>query len=304
LAQTRPLAPVILLDAADSVPAIARRETTQGDRLSDVLLSSGARSALTSLTMFASQMDALQKRLATGKRVNSALDSPGAYFLAKSLTDRAAALTALGDGIASARSTVDAASNGIAAIQGLLSSAKSLGNAALQSSDPTTRQSLAAQFDSLRAQIDAAAQDASYNGVNLLGGSSLTVTFNETGSSSMTLSGASLSAATLGVSATTNDWALDGDINASLGAIDAATSSLENYATRFSASGMVLDARGDFNRAMVDTLETGAANLTASDSNEDGAMLLALQTRQQLAITALSLVQSGQSGVLRLFANA
>lgn len=272
--------------------------------MSDVLLSSGARSALTSLTMFASQMDALQKRLATGKRVNSALDSPGAYFLAKSLTDRAAALTALGDGIASARSTVDAASNGIAAIQGLLSSAKSLGNAALQSSDPTTRQSLAAQFDSLRAQIDAAAQDASYNGVNLLGGSSLAVTFNETGSSSMTLSGASLSAATLGVSATTNDWALDGDINASLGEIDAATASLENYATRFSASGMVLDARGDFNRAMVDTLETGAANLTASDSNEDGAMLLALQTRQQLAITALSLVQSGQSGVLRLFANA
>jgi flagellin-like hook-associated protein FlgL len=275
-----------------------------GDHLSDVLLSSGARSALTSLTTFASQMDMLQKRLATGKRVNSALDNPSAYFLAKSLTDRASTLGALSDGIAAAQSTVDAASNGITAMQSLLSSAKSLGNAALQSADPTTRQSLAAQFDSLRAQIDSAAQDASYNGVNLLGGSSLTVTFNETGSSSMTLNGVALSSSSLGVAASTNDWALDSDINASLSQIDAASSSLETYATRFSANSMVLDARNDFNQSMIDTLNTGATNLTASDSNEDGAMLLALQTRQQLAITALSLVQNGQSSVLRLFANS
>ncbi len=249
-------------------------------------------------------MDVLQKRLATGKRVNTALDNPSAYFLATSLTDRATTLMSLSDGIASAQSTVEAASNGITAMQSLLSSAKSLGNAALQSSDPTTRQSLATQFDSLRAQIDAAAQDASYNGVNLLTGSSLTVTFNETGSSSMTLSGVSLNSTSLGISAATNDWALDGDINTSLSQIDTATASLQSYATRFSANSMVLDARDDFNQSMIDTLNTGAANLTASDSNEDGAMLLALQTRQQLAITALSLVQNGQSSVLRLFANS
>jgi flagellin-like hook-associated protein FlgL len=249
-------------------------------------------------------MDALQKRLATGKRVNSALDNPSAYFLAKSLTDRAASLGALSDGIAAAQSTVDAASNGITAMQSLLSSAKSLGNTALQSSDPTARQSLAAQFDSLRAQIDSAAQDASYNGVNLLTGSSLTVTFNETGSSTIALNGASLGSTSLGITPSANDWALDSDINASLSQIDTATASLRNYATRFSANGMVLDARSDFNQSMIDTLNTGATNLTASDSNEDGAMLLALQTRQQLAITALSLVQNGQSGVLRLFTNS
>jgi flagellin-like hook-associated protein FlgL len=246
-------------------------------------------------------MDVLQKRLATGKRVNSAFDNPSAYFLAKGLTDRASSLGALSDGIASAQSTVDAASNGITAMKSLLSSAKSLGYAALQSSDPTTRQSLAAQFDSLRAQIDSAAQDASYNGVNLLTGSSLTVTFNETGSSSMTMSGASLSSTNLGVSAATNNWALDSDINAAMSQIDAASASLQNYATRFSADGMVLDARSDFNQSMINTLNTGADNLTASDSNEDGAMLLALQTRQQIATVALSLVQESQSAALRLF---
>ena len=114
----------------------------------------------------------------------------------------------------------------------------------------------------------------------------------------------SLSSTSLGISATTNGWALDGDINTSLSQIDTATASLQSYATRFSANSMVLDARDDFNQSMIDTLNTGAANLTASDSNEDGAMLLALQTRQQLAITALSLVQNGQSSVLRLFANS
>jgi flagellin-like hook-associated protein FlgL len=120
----------------------------------------------------------------------------------------------------------------------------------------------------------------------------------------MTLNGVALSSSSLGVTASTNDWALDSDINASLSQIDVASSSLETYATRFSANKMVLDARSDFNQSMIDTLNTGATNLTASDSNEDGAMLLALQTRQQLAITALSLVQNGQSSVLRLFANS
>jgi flagellin-like hook-associated protein FlgL len=89
-----------------------------------------------------------------------------------------------------------------------------------------------------------------------------------------------------------------------LSQIDTATASLRDYATRFSANNMVLDARNDFNQSMIDTLNTGATNLTASDSNEDGAMLLALQTRQQLAISALSLVQNGQAGVLKLFANS
>src|SRR5262249_37658908 len=70
----------------------------------------------------------------------------------------------------------------------------------------TTRQSLATQFDNIRAQIDLAAQDASFNGQNLLNGSSLSVTFNETGSSKLTVTGTSANSAGLGLTATTNQW--------------------------------------------------------------------------------------------------
>src|SRR4029079_11489409 len=97
-------------------------------------------------------------------------------------------------------------------------------------------------------QTSSRAQHARCDSVTLLTGSSLTVTFNETGSSSMTMSGASLSSTNLGVSAATNNWALDSDINAAMSQIDAASASLQNYATRFSADGMVLDARSDFNQ--------------------------------------------------------
>ena len=387
--------------------------------MSNVLLSSGARTALTSLSSINSEMDVLQKRLATGKRVNSPIDNPAVYFLAASLTNRASTLMGLGDDISAAKSTVSAAANGIAAMQSLLSSAQSLANAALQSpeslvtitgtnssaltasstiastsgsstrfragdqvtvSDGTTtatytaangddvqdfldainntagleveaslnasgqiqfaatsnvdvtigatmngaggatlnsvightagttnyttnatRQNMATQFASLRAQIDAAAQDASYNGVNLLTGSSLSVSFNETGSSSMTLSGLSLSSTSLGVSAPSNTWQLDSDINASIDQIESAINSLRAYATSYSATSGVLETRSAFNQSMVDTLQSGASTLTENDSNEDGAMLLALQTRQQIAATALSLVQDGQSAALRLF---
>jgi flagellin-like hook-associated protein FlgL len=165
----------------------------------------------------------------------------------------------------------------------------------------TTRQSMASQFDSLRAQIDAAAQDASYNGVNLLTGSSLSVSFNETGSSSMNLSGVSLGSSNLGVNAATNTWQLDSDINASIDQLESAVNSLRAYATSYSATSGVLETRSAFNQSMIDTLNSGADSITASDSNEDGAMLLALQTRQQIATTALSLVQDSQSAALRLF---
>jgi flagellin-like hook-associated protein FlgL len=59
--------------------------------------------------------------------------------------------------------------------------------------------------------------------------------------------------------------------------------------------------RQDFTKNMVNTLQTGAANLTLADTNEEAANLLALQTRQQLSSTALSMASQADQAVLRLF---
>jgi flagellin-like hook-associated protein FlgL len=163
------------------------------------------------------------------------------------------------------------------------------------------RQSLAAQYDSLRAQIDQAAGDASFNGTNLLGGGSMNVRLNETGTSSLTVTGGSLSSAGLGLSASSNSWQLDSDINSALTKINAAIATVAATSASLGSSGTILQTRLDFNKSMADTLNGGASDLTANDSNADSALLLALQTRQQLATTTLSIANGAYASALQLF---
>jgi flagellin-like hook-associated protein FlgL len=144
-------------------------------------------------------------------------------------------------------------------------------------------------------------QDSGFNGVNLLSGSSLNVTFNENGSSSLTVAGVTVTSAGLSVAASTNNWQNDTDINAAVTALSNAVSSLQETSAAFSSMTAVMSARSDFNKAMVDTLNSGADEIVGTDVNEDSALLLALQTRQQVAITALSFTQGANSTALKLF---
>ncbi|HET9618662.1 MAG TPA: hypothetical protein VFP74_15950 [Pseudolabrys sp.] len=162
------------------------------------------------------------------------------------------------------------------------------------------RQSLALQFDAIRAQIDQAAGDSSLNGTNLLTSGSLSLTLNETGSSTLTVSGANVTSSGVGLAATTNNWASDSDINASLALVNTAIASVQASAASLNASDTILQARMDFNKSMSDTLSSGATQLTAADVNADSALLLALQTRQQLAATSLSLAHGAYASALQL----
>lgn len=163
------------------------------------------------------------------------------------------------------------------------------------------RTSFAAQFDELRTQIDQLANDSSYNGVNLLSGDSLTVTFNEDGTSSLGVSGVTFDAAGLAVTASDNSFQTDFDINQALTELKTAKDSLRAQASKFGSNLSVVETRQDFTKELINVLETGAANLTLADTNEEGANLLALQTRQQLSSTALSLASQADQNVLRLF---
>ena len=111
----------------------------------------------------------------------------------------------------------------------------------------------------------------------------------------------SAKSADLGLTASGNTWQLDGDINASLDQITTAINSLQAYTATFGSMGAIMTARSDFNNSMITTLNSGADALVASDVNEDSAMLLALQTRQQIATAALSFTQGANTDVLKLF---
>ncbi|MGH1349465.1 MAG: flagellin [Methyloligellaceae bacterium] len=163
------------------------------------------------------------------------------------------------------------------------------------------RTNFATQFDELRLQIDQLAKDAQYNGVNLLDGDSLTVTFNEDGTSSLGISGVTFDSSGLGVAAAENNFQLDSNITAALTDLESATNTLRSQASAFGSNLSVVETRQDFTKELINVLETGAANLTLADTNEEGANLLALQTRQQLSSTALSLASQADQNVLRLF---
>jgi flagellin len=171
------------------------------------------------------------------------------------------------------------------------------------------RKNLVKQFNELRDQLDKFADDASFNGINLLRGDKLKLTFNETGTSTIEIQAkdeggvpTSVNNAALGIDEVfTADFDNDTTLDAKLDALADAMKKLRSHASSFGSNLSIVENRTDFTKRMINTLETGAANLTLADANEEAANLLALQTRQQLSSTALSMASQADQAVLRLF---
>jgi flagellin len=276
--------------------------------MSDIVLSAGVRSNLLQLQQTSNLINQTQIRLSTGKRVNSALDNAINFFTAQGLDNRANDLSGLLDSMSNAINTIQAANNGITAITKLVQSAQALTSQAKQTSDTTTRDSLATQFDALLVQIGQLAGDAGFNGVNLLGNDDLTVNFNEDATSSTSISGVdytNANASPLGIANAVNWSAANGvgntNIDTAVADLTAALTTLRSESQTLGANLSTVQIRQDFTKATINTLQTGSSDLTLADSNEEGANLLALQTRQQLSTTALSLAAQADQNVLRLF---
>jgi len=375
--------------------------------MSDIVLSSGIRANLLSLQNTASQIGTTQQRLATGLKVNSALDNPTSYFTASSLNAAAGNLGNLLDAVSNAIQTVQAANNGITSITKLVQSAQAIVQQAQQSAASTavdtgtvsglttassfavtsantitisdgtstatitstgnvtvqqiinavnttpglninaelsangslqleatganaitiggtstaaekaqfglaagttaagtlntTRSSLATQYNQVLSQIDQLASDSGFNGVNLLAGQSLQVVFNVSRTSSLALSGATFNSAGLGISQSSANFQTNTSLANASSQLTTSLTTLQNQAASFGTNLSVIQIRQSFTSATINTLQTGASNLTLADTNQEGANLLALQTRQSLAETALSLAAQSQNSVLRLF---
>jgi len=274
--------------------------------ISDISLTSGMRSNLVSLQGTVDLLNRTQERLATGKRVNSPLDNATNYFVAKSHMDRATDLSVRKDGMGEAIQTVKAANEGITAISDLIASAKGIAQSAL-SAETAERSTLAAQFDAILDQINYLAADSGYKGTNLLSSSgSLEVKFDEAGDSTLTITGfdATTSTSGLGIDAAVGNWADVSNISGTGGAIedlDDALTTLRTQAKSLSSNLNIITTRNSFTQGMINVLTEGATNLTAADTNEEGANMLMLQVRQSLGTTALSLSAQAAQSVLRLF---
>ena len=272
--------------------------------MSEIVLTAGVRANLLQLQSTAATITNTQSKLATGKRVNSALDNPINFFTAQGLSNRASDLTNLLDSMSTAISTIQAANNGLTSITKLVQSAQALASQAQQTSDVTVRAGLATQYDAIKTQITQLAGDSGFNGINLLDSTNstdLTVQLNESSTSSVTVFAVDSTEVGLAINNANNNWGAAADITAASTELTAALTTLRSQSQAFGSQLSTVQIRQDFTKAMVNTLQSGSDALTLADSNEEGANLLALQTRQQLSTTALSLASQASQAVLRLF---
>jgi hypothetical protein len=195
--------------------------------------------------------------------------------------------------------TIGGATNTLAAIG---TSAQTKSGVKHEGTENATRASLQKDYNDVLDQIDTLSKDASYNGINLLNGDDLKVSFNEKSTSSLSIKGVTYNASNLGLNKQNGSTFQDNTkIDSTIESINDALTSLRTQASKFGSNLTTVQTRQDFTKQMVNTLQTGADALVLADSNEEGANMLALQTRQQLSTTALSMANQANQAVLRLF---
>lgn len=283
----------------------------------DINLTAAMRSNLLSLQQTSQLTQQTQARLASGLKVNSALDNPTNYFAAANLRLRASDMSDLKDGMNNAIQTIKTANDGIQGITALLNTAKGIVSQA-RSADTTGRAELGKQFNEVLKQIDAIVKDSDYQGLSFLttaaSGSTVTmdVSFdNRVGhsNSKLTLHGFTAAHTALGTSGvlSVSGWSatsglnLTSNLNSAVGQLTRAVSFLQTKSANLSANLAVINARLDYTDNMSNDLKTGADKLTLADMNEESANMLALQTRQNLGVTSLSLASQANQSILRLF---
>jgi flagellin len=305
---------------------------------SQVTLTAAMRSNLTTLQSTNNLLDQTQTRLATGKKVNTALDNPTNFFSAAAHTTRASNLTSRKDGMTEAVQAIKATNAGIEGIKALLESANGI-IATASTAASSSYDTLYSQFNTIVGEINDLIQDSKYKGTNFLGGTSvsLDVIFNESGTNKLTLQGfdaqfsmllnsavsgqtgsaggfSLLAAAVDGgsaanistfiassIGATAAGFSIAANLTAISNGITTALAVLEAQSTKLSSNLSIVNARLDFTNEMVNIELQGADNLTLADQNEEGANMLMLQTRNQLGTTSLSLASQAAQGILRLF---
>ena len=296
--------------------------------MSDITLSSATRTNLLSLQRTTGLIGRTQERLASGLKVNSAIDDALSFFKARNLNSRASDLQNIKDGITDGINVIRSAIQGLESIESILKQMKALAQSAISSPESSTRAKLASQFNELRSQVDNLAEDSSFNGVNLLknstaafaaGADTLTVKFNERTETAainqLIISGVSTSdfativatsAIATGTAGSNTVWGQTGTaavtaINSAIRAIDSALITVRQVGQELGTNSALLEIRRSFTDDIINTLKGGASDLVNADLNEESANLLSLQTRQQLGTISLSIAQQSEQAILRLF---
>lgn len=148
-------------------------------------------------------------------------------------------------------------------------------------------------------QVDSLVDDTSFRGINLLKNEELVVDFNRDNRHKLKVEGSAFSVESLGLSDI--NYQKPSQVEAAIRNIRKAIAEVRDFGTKLANDLNIIEIRQDFTRQTINTNRSGADDLTIADQNEEGANLLASQTRLALATTSLSLASQSQQSVIRLF---
>jgi flagellin-like hook-associated protein FlgL len=239
---------------------------------------------------------------------NAALTSAGIGVVATLAGDGSITLTSSNDNASQSLTLGTTAAAGTVAISGtdtatlVTPTGGSAGVPIADAASQAVRANLVAQYNNVIKQISNTAQDASFNGINLLNGDTLKLIFNETGKSTLSITGVTFDSNGLGLTSLTagTDFLDSASANKVLSLLSAASTSLRTEASALGSNLSIVQIRQDFNKNLINVLQTGSSNLTLADPNELAADSQALSTRQSIAVSALALANQSQQSVLML----
>lgn len=265
----------------------------------------GAMVALQNLNKTNSDLSTTQNRVSTGLKVASAKDNGAAFAIAQSQRATVTSLGAVQDSLSRAVSTVDVAMSTGESVQDMLTSLKEKALAASDTSlDSTSRAALNSDFTAIRDAITKTLANASFNGVNLVNGTTTSIESlaNAAGTNKLTTAGENLSlGGTVVTLAATDAFATATSAAGLVSTLDTSISNVSASLARLGTASKTLERHSTFVGKLSDSIESGIGNLVDADLAKESAKLQALQTKQQLGIQALSIANQSSSTILSLF---
>jgi flagellin len=265
----------------------------------------GAMIALQYLNKTSSQLTATQNHINSGLKIATAKDNGAIFAIAQNMRGDVSAFHAVSDSLNRAVSSVDVAMNAGQAVSDLLVEMKGKAVAASDPSlDTASRDALAEDFDSLRDQVTNILDNAIFNGVNLVDGtsSSLAALVSADGGSTITIDGEDMSLGgsivTISAGATLSTAAAASTM---ITTIDTSLENVNAALARLGSSSKQISIQNEFISKLIDTLNEGIGNLVDADLAKESAMLQSLQVKQQLGVQALSIANSAPGIALSLF---
>ena len=304
--------------------------------MNSILHNSAALSALQNLNMTQQALSTVQNQVSSGLSVANASDNAAYWSIATQLNADSGMVSASNSALSQSQAVLDTANT---AIKSIITTINAIQQALTEATNPgAALTDINTTLASLGQQLTDAVTGASFNGTNVLDGSSIAgsntsvsfvsgfnATTNNVTTISMSLSavytGSSGSAGTgfLGQATGTTSIGATYDLtllgsssgggtqitatNAqdALTAVNSALSSITNYAAQIGATQDRMSAMNNLNMSLTTNYGSGVAGLVDADMNTASTRLQALQTQQQLGIQALSIANQNAQLIMKLF---